>query len=422
MVAPQLDATQLAVLKQLAHTAASVPSVPQSLPVADPVNFQKFPSSSGVNGSSSYLSEPPRSMAQNEQRYIGYGSPEHESRTNSHFDERDTMRGRYRGGGFRSRGRGDRLGRNWDTRDRYRDSERDTRSPPRSHRRGWDRSRSPPRNGDKRSSRYVSPLRKPTEALPSDIWPRDFSMGTKNESGKDEFGRDIRSESPKSPVHPSNALSNSQSPPPPTVDPRKPPNLDVSDSSRTENPVTPISSNTYSSMASATPDAKSTELGLDSFHPATFDYLSAVSWEVLGKMWQVTHGTLPSQEQLMQFVLSYGTGQLMDSSFQSSNQTVYEQNYAPTSRGRGRGAFRGRGGYGNGRGVQDTWAYDEGSHSTDAIVLGGGDSGDSHTDNNGDQSPSIPTQQNHSSTPGAGRMQKLGGKWLYVRDVTADVP
>lgn len=416
--APQLDATQLALLKQLTHTAVSVPSVPQSLPVADPVNFQKNPSSFGVNGSSSYPSEPPRSMAQNEQRYIGYGSPEHESRNHSHFDERDTLRGRYRGG-FRNRGRGDRLGRNWDTRDIwYRESERDARSPPRSYRRGRDRSRSPPRNGEKRNFKYVSPLRKLTEDLPLHSRPQDSPIGTRNESGKDEFGRDIRAVSPKSPAHLSNTPTHSPSPPP-TTDPRKPPNPVSDSSTHNENSVTPIISNTYSSTASANLDTKSPELGLENFNPATFDYTSAVAWEVLGKMWQVTCGNLPSQEQLMQFVLSYGTSHDTDSSFKSQAQKVYGQDYAPPFHGRGRGVFRGRG-YGNGRGVQTNRSYDEESQSTDAIVLGGGDSGNSHSDANDDQSTHMPTQQSHGSV-GSGRMQKIGDKWVFVRDSTTDV-
>ncbi|KAJ3514722.1 hypothetical protein NLJ89_g2215 [Agrocybe chaxingu] len=311
--ASQLDAAQLAVIQQLAHTAASVPSVSQSLPLAEPVNVQKFPSSSDVNGSSrsppSFRDEPPK-MARSDQSHSGYRSPETDIRPNPHVDERDNARGRYRDG-FRSRGRGDRFGRNWDDRDRdrYRNSEKNA-SPLRG-RGGRSRSRSPPsRYGDRRGPRFDSPRRLQNASPPS--WQPDTSASRPLEQGKDEFGRDIRPESPKSPV------TNHQSPPPPfpispvqpkptpSVDPRLPPTLTQSpmhDSETDDNSVSPlITANTSSDTSSAAAGAQPpfAEQGMDGFNLAAFDYTSPASWEALGKRWQVTHGYLPSTEQLMQ--------------------------------------------------------------------------------------------------------------------------
>lgn len=413
-------------IQQLAHTAASVPSVPQSLPPPESVNVQKYPSSSGVNGSShsptSYRDEP-RTMVRSEQRYSGYRSPESDSRSKPHFDDRDNMRGRYRGS--RNRGRGDRMGHNWDERDRdqYRDIERDNRSP-RSFR-DRSRSRSPPRNGDRRNTRLHSPIRRPRAASPPS-WKHDPSVKGQSEPGKDEFGRDIRSESPKSPMvsqksaSPASTLSK-------TLDPRSQPQpTPVDDSKLDSSSSAPsiLSTSSSTTNTATTADSVTSELGMESFNLAMFDYTSPASWEALGKMWQVTNGYLPSTEQLMQFVMSYG--QQMDSNMQSSNQEFHPQTHASSARGRGRGRggfFRGRGGmaYGNGRNLQDDTGYSDGS--TDAIVLGGGDeeSGESYAPNPLGQARETALPQNQSEPGRSGRMQRDGDKWVFVRNSAMDV-
>lgn len=412
----QLDATQLALLQQLAHTAASVPSVPQSLPSADSVNVQKFPLS-GVNGSSRPMPEG-RANVPNEQRYSGYRSSEHESRTTPYFDDRDSIRGRYRGGNFRGRGRGDRFGRNRDGADhRQNDLERDS-SPSRSFRGGGrNRSKSPSRNDDRWNSKLTSPLRRPRDISPPST-RTDPSVRRENGPDKDEFGRDIRPESSKSPTH-------TRSPPlppiSPVLDPRKP-STNASNgphSTLDENPVTHLSSNKLSSTASATldSDSKIPELGLETFNPATFDYTSPTSWEALGKLWQVTNGRPPSQEELVQFIVSYGTG--MASTLQASDQNIDQQNF--TFRGRGRGGGFSRGRVGNGRLATNGWRNEEDSQSC-AIVLGGGeDATDDGVNINSDhRTPEPSMQQNQTSVGNTGRMQKVGDKWVFVRGVTAD--
>lgn len=98
-----------------------------------------------------------------------------------------------------------------------------------------------------------------------------------SEPGKDEFGRDIRrSASPKI-----------------EREDTKPPIVDrVLDSQKDHN--------------SSTQDSP---VGLDQVDFSKIDFSSPVAWEALGKAWQVTHGNLPTQEQLMQLVMG-GIAQL----------------------------------------------------------------------------------------------------------------
>ena len=410
---PQLDATQLAVLQQLAHTAASVPSVSQTLPLPEPVNVQNFPSSSGVSGSSrSPLSshrDELHNMAKKEQRYNRFRSPENEIGLDSHFNP-DSIRGKY-SGGLRSRGRDHNLGHRWDSRDRdsdrYRTSERE-RSPPRAGRGGRSRSRSPPsRYGGRRNSRfYSSPQR---QRIESPSQRQESVSKTENDSGKDEFGRDIRPQSPNSKSS-SVAHSTSLSPPsPPTaiINPRVESRSAVTTNLDSKSVTPLITANTASNKPSAAL-VSNTALGIDKFDISTFDYTSPASWEALGKMWQVTYGNLPSTEELMQFVVSCGTAQM--SSLESSQQ----QSAGFTSQTWGEEQPNGGVSNGNGRNMrQDT------IQATDAIVLGGGDTNDP-------QNISIPSGQKstlqESQTLGSsGRMQRVGDKWVFVRGSTTNV-
>ncbi|KDR80698.1 hypothetical protein GALMADRAFT_241098 [Galerina marginata CBS 339.88] len=433
---PQLDAAQLAVIQQLAHTAASVPSVSQ-LPPPEFVNVQKFPSSSGVNGSSHTLPHfrnEPRTMVKSEEKYSGYRSPESESRPDPHFDERDNMRGRYRGG-YRNRGRGDKFqGRNWDVRDRdrYRDSDRD-QSPPHTSRGGRSRSRSPPsRYGGRRDPHYYSPPRRPHVASQYS-GQRDTSVKRENESGKDEFGRDIRTASPTT-SHPE--VAEAKSPPPkptlphspPPISPRSPLAPTSNPDSNSQKPVSPlVNANTSSNEPSALVITNlSMGLGMENFNLSTFDYTSPASWEALGKMWQVTHGYLPTTQQLMEFVISSGTGQ-SNPTAEITNHT-FESSHGPSNRGRGRGRggfYRGRGGttHGNGRSMQDSDRdFDYTSQATDAIVLGGEPQLENIPQTTVNSAQSMEAQEDQSaSNSSSGRMQRVGDKWMFVRGVAMDV-
>ncbi|KAF8967598.1 hypothetical protein BDZ97DRAFT_1916551 [Flammula alnicola] len=443
-IPPQLDAAQLAVIQQLAHTAASVPSVPQFLPPPDSVNVQKFPSSSGVNGSShsppSYRSEP-RVMVESEQRYSGYRSPESKTRPDPLFDEQDNMRGRYRGG-FRNRGRGDRFGRAWDPRDRdhYKETDRD-QSPPRTGRGGRSRSRSPPsRYAGRKGSRYSSPPRRPSAASPPSWQPANAAR-RENEPGKDEFGRDIRPESPRSP-----SVANDKSPPSAPKSPTHSEPLRNSrsplaattnhDSNHDSNSVSSlVTANTSSTKPASAPlvtNSTAIGLGMENFNSSLFDYTSPAAWEALGKMWQVTHGYLPSTEELMQFVMTSGSAQPAPNASLSNQDFTKSSVLPPTGRGRGRGRDKGgfgggRGGtmYGNGRTMQeDSWGYDDHSQATDAVVLGEGSASNEKQYNNtvnGGQIRSPTDDHGPTGSSAGGRMQRVGDKWVFVRGTPMDV-
>jgi len=167
---------------------------------------------------------------------------------------------------------------------------------------------------------------------------------------------------------------------------------------------------------------------MENFNLAAFDYTSPASWEALGKMWMVSNGYMPSTEQLMQFVVSCGTGQQvpMGSNIQLSNQEFPQHTYASRGRGRGRGGFlRGRGSaYSNGRNLHDDMDYADGEQATDAIVLGRGDgvNGEPYAPvvNNG-QGPASPEAQTLSGPVSSGRMQRVGDKWVFVRGAAMDV-
>ncbi|KAF9563095.1 hypothetical protein CPC08DRAFT_761044 [Agrocybe pediades] len=443
---PQLDAAQLAVIQQLAQTAASVPPVSQSLPFAESVNVQKFPSSSGFNNSSqtipSFRNEP-RTMVQNEQKYNGYRSPESESRHESHFDNRDNMRGRYRGG-FRHSDRVERYqGRNWDDRDRdyyHRDTERD-RSPLHRGRNGRSRSRSPPsRYGGRKDSRYFSPPRRNVSAPTTQFGQRKVSQ--EPEPGKDEFGRDIR---PESPTESTDTIrTNTKSPSRPSIPPSSPtrsnvvpaapiPNTETSDSS-VDTVITPgLTTNNPSVSAeasSAQPSAPTAGLGMENFNPSTFDYTSPTSWEALGKMWQVTNGYLPSTEELMQFVVSGFSMQPTLSAEATTHALEPNHMFHNGGRGGGRGgfSFAGPGRGGSARGNVRTnmpegngWARN--NQATDAVVLGGGND---EVDQYAVKSTVFATGQDahnptSSNATAGGRMQRVGDKWVFVREERAPV-
>jgi protein NRD1 len=413
---PQLDATQLAVLQQLAHTAASVPSVSQTLPLPEPVNVQKFPSSSGVSGSSrsppSSHRDEPHNMAKKEQRYNRFRSPENEIGHN-HFDS-DNIRGKYRGG----RGRGDNLTHKWDNRDRdsYRTSEKD-RSPRRG---GRSRSRSPPsRYGGRRSSRFSQRTRFASPSQRQESLQGSTPSRTEIGSGKDEFGRDIRPQSPHSKSPPSVAHETSLSAPSPPTTINKPRVESRSSLAVTTNldpkSVPPlVTANADSNKPTSAPLVSNTVpysgLGMDNFDLSTFDYTSPTSWEALGKMWQVTHGYLPSTEELIQFVISCGTGQMSSLELSNGNQ---QQSVGFTDQSWGEEQRSSGFPYGNGRNMHQGNNI---TQATDAIVLGGGDTNSPKiTSISSSQKPTPTLHDSQSSTSGSGRMQKVGDKWVFVR-------
>ncbi|KAF8216614.1 hypothetical protein K438DRAFT_1703646 [Mycena galopus ATCC 62051] len=417
----------------VANTAGSVPNASQQFAVLQQLALTaNIAQQSPPNFHGSSLSPPPH-------RDEHFGPGQNAGRRDSRFDRDNGQepgqnydnRNDFRGG-FRGRGRGD--GRGWDDRDRHRDADR---SPRRSRR---SRSKSPPPRHPGRRERDVrpySPPRRPSLAsLPT---PRDPPARAAPEPGKDEFGRDIRPASP-SPEPSMNGIQAqptqpTQPSPPPAAPPPvvrtetvEPPPAAALTSNHDQMSLTPsVDANT----SSRAPDAAvvvsnkipSQQQGMENFSLATFDFTAPSSWEALGKMWQVTNGYLPSTEQLMAFVMSGGVmsgGAAGVPNQQPLPQTEWAggQGWSgggggqqPRRGGRGRGGFsRGRGGYG-GNFARDGQGWHSDMGETDAIVLGGGD-----TDAM-DVTPESPgsTEKTGGGGPG-GRMQRVGEKWVFVRD------
>ncbi|KAG8974716.1 hypothetical protein FRC05_006876 [Tulasnella sp. 425] len=207
--------------------------------------------------------------------------------------------------------------------------------------------------------------------------------------------------------------------------------------------------------------------GLQGFDFTTFDPTNPASWDSLGKAWQVSCGKPPTQDELMMYVMTGGmsaAGGMPMMTAEATTSTT-ETNQIPTwdggasndngqawngqqqnfqsQRGRGRGRGRGfggnRGGFGGARDGRNGFGedgYGSSSYpgSSDAVVLGGGDSSSSMSPVAYGASQSIPgssdstptssvTLSATSSTAGPlsgtvatkGQMFKVGDKWKWVK-------
>ncbi|KAL1674066.1 hypothetical protein EV122DRAFT_293739 [Schizophyllum commune] len=420
-------------------------------------------------------------------------SPNDGGRPYEAYAHNDRGGGRGRGfrGGFRGRGRGEGRGGRWDDRSRPRDW---THAPRRSS-----RSRSPPgryggggAGGRGRDVRPYSPPHRPSlpQRSPS---PRRLATP---ETGKDEFGRDIRSPTPVPPsATPAGSSQDGMkdlvaTPPAPAPQPIS--TVPMSPSVPANIPSAPAPTQpqlaqpqpqlahphplpqpaqTTPQAAQASPQPQPTQpqphLGIDSFDPTTFDFTAPESWAALGQLWQTTYGVTPSGELLMQFVMEkkmqaewaaaggmgiggmgmgqqaigqqamggmgMGIGQGMGAMGMGQGMGGADmggQAWRGGARG-GRGGFRGRG---NGRGGfvhngqagfshngqagfthggAGQFTHSAAGQSTDAIVLGG---------DGGDTSPPQAEASAASPTSGGGpggRMQKVGDKWMFVRQPAA---
>jgi len=248
---------------------------------------------------------------------------------------------------------------------------------------------------------------------------------------RDEFGRDIRPQSQEDVneehVQPSNE--------PASVEQNMPA------SAIAGNQILSVPQQTSSATANTStqthnpPAAVTSQPGLDKFDMSTFDFTASSSWEALGKMWQVTYGYLPSQEELMQFVMSGGViasaaaAGIIPGQYQTGMTTIEqgwlqsgEQWAGPSAGGLGVGyPNRGGGpGYGNVNGrnnQQHRGGYMTYQQNSDAIILGGGDTS-SENDSMQVESPPSAVQASPPSGDGEspGRMQRVGDKWIFVRD------
>ncbi|KAF5362307.1 hypothetical protein D9756_002320 [Leucocoprinus leucothites] len=355
-------------------------------------------------------------------RHDSYRSPPRDERYHDRgYDDRAYSRSDPKGNP-RRRGRWNR----WDEREP--DYQRGPNKDSWYSRRGHSRSRSPEdwvRRG--KSPTFSPPRRRPLSPRIRDRGNND-SPTTSENTAKDEFGRDIRSPSPsKSPASNSTTIHSTTTSP---ITPSTPhdPKAEFSSTSTSNDSISSSSSiaaNTFSkdpntsnmSVESSNKPALS-QSGLESFNMSTFDPTSPASWEALGKMWEAMNGYTPSTEELMQFMMMGA----MNNPIQSKDWQQQDK-AGPVGRneygGDDRGAARGRGGYegyyGNSRNNHHEWSTGSGQ-STDAVVLGGGEMDDEGSTDRADmeqqQSPNV---GGHSG----GRMQKVGDKWVFVRNDSA---
>ncbi|KAG1746544.1 uncharacterized protein EDB91DRAFT_99402 [Suillus paluster] len=407
--APPLSG-HLALLQQLALTA----NAPNGGPPSQPSSAPQHPPPSHLNNQSQPYFPPQLHNNHDPSRDPRQSRPNQ----SDHGRERDGLPdSNSRGGlrrGFRGRGRG-----RWDDRDNDRDhdrfKDRDWSSSPRPRR---SRSRSPRRFNGQRP-RPQSPPQRP--AASRDV---DNNSATLPEAGKDEFGRDIR---PSSVTPPRAASVDAQLQPPmiPSVDPVRtaaPENrVPVSD----QLPSVAASTSTQNAEPRKSSSAPALQQpGLDQFDITTFNFTAPSSWEALGKMWHNTYGDTPSQEELMQFVMAGGVvafaGQgnaVQASQWQNPSWGTQSAGYGRGGRGRGLAA-RGRGdnfGHGNYRDHGGHWGED--AQHSDAIVLGEADGGDE------EQAYMDLVQAGRDDLPnldpenvGSGRMQRVGDKWVFMRE------
>jgi protein NRD1 len=246
---------------------------------------------------------------------------------------------------------------------------------------------------------------------------------------RDEFGRDIRPQSPQEAEHaqpPNVPASIEQNLPAPAIAGNQIPSVPQQTPS--------VAAANTSTQTHNAPSAVTSQPGLDKFDMSTFDFTASSSWEALGKMWQVTYGYLPSQEELMQFVMSGGViasaaaAGMIPGQYQTGMMGM-EQGWLQSGGGQWAGPSGSLGGgypnqgggpgYGNGNArnsQQQRGGFMGYQQSSDAIVLGGGDVS-SENDAMQVESPPHPAQGSPpSGEGGGGRMQRVGDKWLFMRD------
>ncbi|EIN09505.1 hypothetical protein PUNSTDRAFT_112962 [Punctularia strigosozonata HHB-11173 SS5] len=406
---PQLDANQLALLQQLKQSVAApaVPGPSSATPTPPPVVLPPHVAVPGPPSAYANAQPPPPftndryGPGPRDPRYGRYDGGGFNRRREEQYDERRDFRSGPRDN-FRGRGRG-----RWDDRDprgHFNDRDGD-RGPPRRER--LSRSRSPPRvrygAGGRRDVPSYSPP--PRTGTPTGV--------AANTPGKDEFGRDIRPESPTQDVMQSGSSAKEQMP-------VRSPSVPTSITSASDADAMPAGPATVPGAAAPNdlPQvAPATQnIGLAAFDFTTFDPTAPASWEALGTAWQITNGYAPSQEELMQFIMGgfMGAAAPVPSATVSVQQQPWPNSGNSTrgggsERGNWRGGDRGRGfsgrGRGNGREAYSSYDYG-GNQVSDAIVLNAAPLEDQQ---------SVSSDMAEPSGSSGGRMQKVGDKWVFVR-------
>lgn len=346
--------------------------------------------------------------------------------------------------------------------------------------RGQNHRQTPPQRSRQSRSRSPGPYRHSRDPRAAG---RPYSPPPKRDDaqhGKDEFGRDIRTDS---------ASSGGQISQPSGIDPRR---NDVPRASNAAGqPVTFTAQPVQMPPVVLTLAPVTTGTGLAAIDMTKFDFSSPESWQKLGEAWKMTHGQLPNQEQLMAYVMSGGTVQLpaatnaapiiSQSSQVTSNRGGYggaggmgrgtqqpgqqiqvyqsetqdrSQSYNPRGRGRGNFSSRGRGGYGNfnqnedrqmnsweGSGSQDGSGHgygyggaDQSGGGSDAVILGGGEQNAGYTnqynggggyygDANANNNPAYMSDyQDYSQNAGYGYNQNQNQNQMINQNATIGSP
>ncbi|OCH91472.1 hypothetical protein OBBRIDRAFT_753012 [Obba rivulosa] len=455
--AQALHAGQLALLQHLTQTAGSGNVIPtQPVPVPLPVSLASSSTSNAVSVVPPVGGPAHPPPYRNDQFGPGRREPAYDrfagpggNRISEYHDDRRDNRGGFRGG-FRGRGRG-RGG--WDDRDRFNDRGRDRDWNPQQRARN-SRSQSPTSRSypGHRDAKPYSPPRQPPVA------PAQGATGTAT-PGKDEFGRDLRAGSseaagstpntdrPRDSRSPSTALSALSSVEHYSTTPHNE-GTAVEPSSIQPSPI-PVIASASSTGSTATMPL----VGLDTYDMSTFDPSAPASWGTLGNAWAVTHGYMPSETELMQFAFAaglmgplpvtsqFGTQQaaqwpVQDHSWGNAHLAGHAAHGAWSggggfaSRGRGHGASHG---YGNGRDAEVAGGGPLEQRETDAITLGGEDSGGYNSfdaqagwpgpagaDGDLDQATSEQVPGGEGTPGDVGSMKRVGDKWVFVRNETSD--
>ena len=187
-------------------------------------------------------------------------------------------------------------------------------------------------------------------------------------------------------------------------------------------PLVAASTSSQSTETHTPSPASQQQPGLDQFNFGTFDATAPSSWEGLGIMWQTTYGYPPSQEELMHFVMAgsmMATG-VANGGFNGAQGGQWQQGnwegHGPQHNG-GRRGGRGRGNYAGGRGGHGNYGDGGGTEEPEpsyAIVLNGDVEPPAGHDPSMAQDHSD--ENSESGGRGGGRMQRVGDKWMFVRD------
>lgn len=429
---PQLHQTQLALLQQLALTAKLANGSPTPPPgqTPPPTDGNTSPAVNSAPEPSHSFSRPPQTRFDipGDARYARNGYPDRARDQRDFRDERHPRGGAR--GGYRGRGR-------WEDHhnyDRFKQRDRDWVPPSRPRR---SRSRSPRRQEERRNVRPYSPPRRPLNDRDPHHQPELRTPPTSSH-GKDEFGRDIRASSHSPSISTSAEDTQALAPMDLSVDPTPgvPPDYHTPVSDQL--PLVAASTSAQSTETHTPSSASQQQPGLDQFDINTFDATAPPSWEALGNMWRITYDYPPSQEELMQFVMkesmaaaaARGSNGAQGGQWQPGNWEEHGSRHSGGwrgGRGRGNHAGVGRGGYGNYRDGGGYANMTEQSEPSCAIVLNGDvEPSDSPAANNQSMvlNHSDDKSESHDSTAeggqtegrGGGRMQRVGDKWVFVRD------